>query len=61
MVEVKANYKGKYETYECDLCKEEEETQEHLLKCRKLNKNMQDAIKLQEYKKILEGNVKNQL
>ena len=34
ILEVKANYNGKYETYECDLCNEEEETQEHLLKQR---------------------------
>ena len=61
MTEVKCNYKGKYDTFECDLCSEEEETQEHLLTCKQIMKNKQDVKKTPEYKKIFERDVRIQL
>ena len=37
--DVKANYRGKYENVECELCNENlEENQEHIMKCKMLNK-----------------------
>ena len=30
---VKTNYREKYEGYDCDVCEEEEESQEHILSC----------------------------
>ena len=36
MADVKTNYKGKYKSFECDLCKEGEESQEHLMKCKEI-------------------------
>ena len=61
MTEVKENFKGKYFTHECELCNEEEETQEHIFTCKEILKNKKDDAKLPEYKKILEGNAKSQL
>ena len=46
---------------ECELCNEEEETQEHMFTCKEILKNKKDDAKLPEYKKILEGNAKSQL
>ena len=36
VTEVKTNMKGSYESYECDLCRHDEETQEHILNCTKI-------------------------
>ena len=53
--DVKLNYKGKYETYECQVCKKEDESQEHIIvKCKSLNKSKEEMIK---YEDIFEGNV----
>ena len=41
MNKVKANFKTMYENTLCDLCKMEEETLEHLFKCKKLNSNLE--------------------
>ena len=55
---VKENLKGKYESYECRACKEENESQEHVIKnCKILN---QEGEKV-EYEKILNGTVKEKL
>ena len=54
--DVKTNIKGKYETFECDACKTEQETQKHIIKCNILNeKNEKEPI---EYEEIFTGNVK---
>ena len=36
MLELKANYKSKYEDSRCELCNEEEDTTEHLFEYKKL-------------------------
>ena len=55
--EVKANYKGKFETLECDGCKIENEFQKHVIQEGKiLNKNKKKEIP--EYEEILTENVK---
>ena len=33
MADVKVNFRHKYEVLECDICKDEEETQKHILEC----------------------------
>ena len=60
VTDVKINYRGKYENLECDLCNEEEESQEHILKCKEIMKESKD-IKVPEYAKLLDGSVKVQL
>ena len=53
---VKMNCKGMYENLKCEACNEENETQEHLIKCKILNKNEKQAV---EYNKIKHGNVRD--
>ena len=48
------NFKGMYETFKCEVCNEEDETQEHILKCKLLNKEEMENI---DYSKIKNGNV----
>ena len=56
---VKNNYKGKYETLECEICdKNEEESQKHILQCIKLNEKSEE---IPEYEQIFYGNVKMKL
>ena len=31
-------FKGIYDSYECEVCNKEEETQEHILNCKEINK-----------------------
>ena len=53
---VKINYKGKYDTYECEACKHikpEEESQKHVINCKILN---EDKDKVPEYEEIFYGN-----
>ena len=38
MLDLRANYKGKYEGWECQLCKMGEDSTEHLFECTELNK-----------------------
>jgi hypothetical protein len=33
MTDAKYNYKGSYETYACEVCKEKDESQEHIMEC----------------------------
>ena len=61
VTEVKTNYKGNYETYECDLCKMEEESQEHILVCKEILKTRNNDKKPPEYKNIFNGNTGLQL
>ena len=48
------NYKGMYENFQWEVCKEEDETQEHILKCKILNKEEMENV---DYLKIKNGNV----
>ena len=43
-----------YETFKCEVCNEEDETQERILKCKLLNKEEMENI---DYSKIKNGNV----
>jgi hypothetical protein len=59
MSDVKTNFKGKYETFECDICREDDENQEHLMKCKELNKMKENNEKMPVYEKLFESDVKN--
>ena len=39
MADVKVSFRNKYEVLECDICKDEEETQKHILECDEILKN----------------------
>ena len=51
---IKMNYKGMYENFQCEVCNEEDETQEHIIKCKILNKEEKDNV---DYSKIKNGNI----
>ena len=54
MTNVKMNRKGMYENLECQVCNEENESQNHILECKILNKNEKNNI---DYTKIKNGNI----
>jgi len=63
VTETKMNMKHKYETHECDVCGQENETQEHILKCSeiiKLNNKLKNS-KIPNYTKLFNGKVSAQL
>ena len=60
VTDVKANFKGKFDNIECELCNEhEEENQKHIMHCKTLNKTENKIIL--KFDEILKSNVKNQL
>ena len=59
VTEIKVNMKGKYDSYECTACGNEDESQEHVIQCNKLlqmntDYNMEE---IPDYKELLHGNV----
>ena len=53
---VKMNFKRMNESYECEMCDEELETQKHLLECTKLsNMNENSDVYIPSYEKLLDG------
>ena len=61
VTDVKINLRGKYETFECEVCKEEEESQNHIMECKEIVKFRQNYTKPPNYNKLFDGNVKEQL
>ena len=61
MVDVKANYKGKYFDYLCTECGKEEETQQHVLECSKLIGKNEMLTYIPNYYDIFSEEVKEQL
>ena len=54
MEEVKLNFRGKCENLDCEVCKEVEESQKHILECREITKMKKDIERPPEYKIYLE-------
>ena len=61
MTEVKINYRGSYVTFECEACKENEESQLHITECKEIVKFRKEYRKQPEYSKLFDGSVKTQL
>ena len=60
VTDVKANFRGKYENFECELCNENlEENQEHIMTCKILNRFENE--KILEYNEILKSDTKKQI
>ena len=59
VTEAKVNLKGKYDNLECRACGQEEENQEHIIKCKELskNKNMEEI----NYEHLFNGTVDEKL
>ena len=60
MTDMKMNYKGIYDSFECSACKEEEESQAHMFECKEIAKKCEEAYKV-EYEKIFDGKVNDQV
>ena len=60
VTEIRNNLKGLQDSYECEVCNEEEETQEHILNCKEINK-VENNEKRIEYEKLFDGSVKDKL
>jgi hypothetical protein len=61
-VKVKMNFKGLYDTFECEMCQEEFETQEHIYVCQEIWKVSQcEERNLTEYEKVMNGNIEEQV
>ena len=59
VTDVKNNFKGKFDNLECDGCKMEDETQQHIiLNCNILSEKYEGDIK---YEDIFEGNVRKKV
>ena len=62
VTETKTNVKGKYDSHERSACGEENENQEHVIKCKVLlQMNSEYDMKFRDYQHILNGNVAQQL
>ena len=59
--DVKTNFKSKYESFECEACKIEEETQKHIIECSEINKGKKEYEKLPDYEELYKRNVRNQV
>ena len=61
MSEVKTNFKGKYEDFECKVCDTKEyETQQHILECKILNKTKARNNVPPDYEELFSRNVEKQ-
>ena len=61
VADVKTNFKAKYASFECEVCKKEEETQKHVIECTEINKGKQEYETLPDYEELFKRNVKNQV
>ena len=59
VTEAKNNLKGKYDNLECGACGLYEEDQQHILKCKVLNK--EKTIEETKYENLLNGTVEEKL
>ena len=60
VIDVKQNFRGKYENLECRSCKSEEESQKHVYEYWKIKENNENKRKMIEYENIFGENSKNQ-
>ena len=61
ITEIKTNFKGIYDSYECDACGKEDESQAHILDCTKLLSMNTEITEMPKYEKLFDGNVSDQV
>ena len=63
VTDVKVNHKWKYDTYECDGCEKDEETQEHLIHCKVISEMQKSSNENDEllYENVMNGKVEEQV
>ena len=61
-IDLKMNRKNQFETLECSVCSEENESQEHIYQCKEIWKlKNQNRIEIPEYEEILHGDVQQKV
>ena len=58
---VKTNYRGRFENFECSLCNEDMETQQHIIECKSIRNVKKTENENVKYENLYGENVKNQL
>ena len=61
MLDIKCNYRGKYSDVICPSCKQEDDTQQHLLVCSSLNIDVVVAGSLPDYNDLFSENLSKQV
>ena len=62
VVNIKMNMKNEYDTYECNVCYSEDESQEHIYKCAEIWKLKEEKYEnIHNYEKIISGSVKEKV
>ena len=61
MTDLKMNFKGIYDSYECEACGLEDESQEHIFKCNEILKRTKEQNVFPKSEKIFEGTVQEQV
>ena len=63
VTEIKMNMQGMYDTFECEACKTESESQRHILQCNILLQNNEQSkeMNIPEYERLFDGSVDEQL
>ena len=61
VTDLKMNFKRKYEDHNCEACKQEEETQKHILECKEIQKKQQSIKCNLEYEKLFHGNLNDKI
>ena len=58
---LKTNLRGAYDSHECGICNEEDETQEHILKCKGLTNMKKEENVIPNYENLFYGKMSEQL
>ena len=58
---VKANFRGNHQSFECMVCKTKDETQQHIIQCKEINRIRKDKKEPPEYEGLYENNVEKQV
>ena len=61
VTDLKMNFKRKYEDHNCEACKQEEETQKHILECKEIQKKQPNIRYNPEYEKLFHGNLNDKI
>ena len=61
MTDLKMNFKGIYDSYECEACGLEDESQDHILKCKEILKISKEEDKIPNHERLFEGTVQEQV
>ena len=61
MIDEKTNWRGKYDSFECELCNEDDENQKHKIECIDILKHKKTNIKPQDFDELFKEKFKKQL